>query len=156
MVWYKGPRLFLFFLAGSCFWAFRDRIPKSNLLALLCVIGLIAASLVGRFALHAALPVLGVYLLLWIAFNDSIPLHRFGKYGDFSYGLYLYAFPVTQSLVALTHGRFPPLVLALFVLAATVPLAIASWFLIERPFLRLKHKPLPAPLRAVEAPVAVR
>jgi peptidoglycan/LPS O-acetylase OafA/YrhL len=156
MEWFKGPRLFLFFLAGSCFWAFRDRIPKSNALAVLCIAGLIAASLAGRFALHAALPVLGVYLLLWIAFNDSIPLHRFGKYGDFSYGLYLYAFPVTQSLVCLTHARFPPSVLALFVLAVTVPLAIASWFLIERPFLRLKHKPLPAPLREIEAPVAVR
>jgi peptidoglycan/LPS O-acetylase OafA/YrhL len=146
MTWYMGPRLFMFFLAGSCFWAYRNRIPQSGMIALLCAAGLIAASFGGRFALHAALPILGVYLLLWIAFSDSIPLHRFGKYGDFSYGLYLYAFPVTQSVVCLTHARFAPPMLAIIVLPLTFLLAFASWHLVERPFLRLKRGKRSVPL----------
>ena len=145
MTWFMGPRLFTFFLAGSCFWAFRDRIPKSWIIALLSVAGLVAATYGGRMPLHAALPALGVYLVLWIAFSDSIPLHRFGKYGDFSYGLYLYAFPVTQTVVCLTHARFAPPVLAMIVLPLTFLLAFASWHLVERPFLRLKRRTVPLP-----------
>jgi peptidoglycan/LPS O-acetylase OafA/YrhL len=145
MTWFMGPRLYMFFLAGSCFWAFRDRIPKSWVLALLCAAGLVGVTYFGRMPLHAALPILGVYLLLWVAFNDAIPFHRFGKYGDFSYGLYLYAFPVTQSVVCLTHARFAAPVLAMIVLPITFVLAFTSWHLVERPFLRLKRKSVPLP-----------
>jgi peptidoglycan/LPS O-acetylase OafA/YrhL len=54
---------------------------------------------------------------------------------DISYGLYIYAFPLQQILAA--HGR---LSLAAAV-AATVPFALASWFLVEKPALRLKPPP---------------
>ncbi len=151
MTWFMGPRLFMFFLAGATFWAFRDRIPKSWIIALICAAGLVAATFGGRMPLHAALPVLGVYLLLWIAFSDSIPLHRFGKYGDFSYGLYLYAFPVTQTVVCLTHARFAAPVLAMIVLPLTFLLAFTSWHLVERPFLRLKRRSVPLPDSAAAA-----
>lgn len=51
---------------------------------------------------------------------------------DLSYGLYIYAFPLQQILAA--HGA-----LTLWAsLAATAPFAAASWFLVEKPALRLK------------------
>jgi peptidoglycan/LPS O-acetylase OafA/YrhL len=56
---------------------------------------------------------------------------------DFSYGLYIYAFPVQQVLAE--QGRLD---FALSV-ACTLPLAVASWFLVERPMLRLKPRPRP-------------
>lgn len=51
---------------------------------------------------------------------------------DISYGLYIYAFPIQQVLAA--HGMlsFPASV------AATMPLALVSWYLVEKPALRLK------------------
>lgn len=154
MTWFMGPRLFMFFLAGSCFWAFRDRIPRSWMLALLCAAGLVGATYIGRMPLHAALPILGVYLLLWVAFSDAIPFHRFGKYGDFSYGLYLYAFPVTQSVVCLTKARYPAPVTAMMVLPLTFVLAFASWHLVERPFLRWKRQRHTVPLPDSESAAA--
>lgn len=63
---------------------------------------------------------------------------------DISYGLYIYAFPLQQILAA--HG-----VLTLWAsLAVTAPFAMASWFLVEKPALRLKPgagstAPAPAP-----------
>ncbi len=55
--------------------------------------------------------------------------------GDISYGLYIYAFPLQQILA--TSGRLS------FVasVAVTVPFAIASWWLVEKPALSLKPKP---------------
>ena len=60
-------------------------------------------------------------------------LARPGKLpADLSYGIYIYAFPVQQLLAA--HGR-----LNLFTaILAVLPFAAASWFLVERPALRLK------------------
>jgi peptidoglycan/LPS O-acetylase OafA/YrhL len=53
---------------------------------------------------------------------------------DLSYGLYIYAFPLQQVLAA--HGM-----LSLWAsMAATLPFAAASWFLIEKPALRLKPR----------------
>jgi peptidoglycan/LPS O-acetylase OafA/YrhL len=57
--------------------------------------------------------------------------------GDISYGLYIYAFPLQQILAA--HGKLSFAVAVL----VTAPFAIASWFLIEKPALRLKPRPQP-------------
>jgi peptidoglycan/LPS O-acetylase OafA/YrhL len=56
--------------------------------------------------------------------------------GDLSYGVYLYGWPVTQSLLALI-GPMSPLLLAPLACLAVLPLAVASWVLVERPGLRL-------------------
>lgn len=57
---------------------------------------------------------------------------------DISYGLYIYAGPVQQAL-AMAGG------LSFWAsLALTAPVAVASWFLVERPALRLKPKPAAA------------
>ena len=52
--------------------------------------------------------------------------------GDISYGLYIYAFPLQQILATAGHLSFAASVLV------TAPFAIASWWLVEKPALRLK------------------
>jgi peptidoglycan/LPS O-acetylase OafA/YrhL len=67
-------------------------------------------------------------LVVWLGSRRSIRLPA-----DLSYGLYIYAFPVQQVLAS--HG----LLWFWTSLAATLPFAAASWFLVERPALRLKQ-----------------
>jgi peptidoglycan/LPS O-acetylase OafA/YrhL len=55
---------------------------------------------------------------------------------DLSYGTYLYAFPVMQGLVIL--GMRDPLPLFLVTIAVVLPIAVASWYIIEKPALALK------------------
>jgi peptidoglycan/LPS O-acetylase OafA/YrhL len=57
--------------------------------------------------------------------------------GDISYGLYIYAFRCSRSWppTASSHSRAA--------VAATAPFAIASWFLVEKPALRLKPRAQP-------------
>ena len=63
----------------------------------------------------------------------------FGKYGDFSYGLYIYAFPVQQTIVHFTQTRAPSKLFALsFVI--TLFFAYLSWHFVEKHFIHLKKR----------------
>jgi peptidoglycan/LPS O-acetylase OafA/YrhL len=63
-------------------------------------------------------------------------LGKFGKYGDFSYGIYIVHFPILQLLIA--HGNFnsAPWMSLLLAVALVVTTAILLWHFIEKPFLR--------------------
>jgi len=65
---------------------------------------------------------------------------------DLSYGLYIYSFPLQQALAE--HGRLT----LLTSLALALPFAAASWFLVEKPALRLKAR-LPGAVSPTPAPV---
>jgi peptidoglycan/LPS O-acetylase OafA/YrhL len=54
---------------------------------------------------------------------------------DLSYGLYIYGWPVAQTILHLLPG-LAPWELAVLSLAGSFPLAAASWHLVERPALR--------------------
>lgn len=63
----------------------------------------------------------------------SLPIvRRTARFGDFSYGLYLYAFPVQQAvLMVWPRAEYPVMLCA----ALTLPLAALSWHLVEKPAL---------------------
>lgn len=64
--------------------------------------------------------------------------HRITRGADYSYGLYLWAFPIQQALIGWDFQalRAPiPLFLASF--AITMPFAILSWHLVEKPALKM-------------------
>jgi peptidoglycan/LPS O-acetylase OafA/YrhL len=65
-------------------------------------------------------------------------LNHAGKYGDFTYGLYLFAFPVQQMLISSGVARGNPWLLFLLTMLVITPLAILSWHLVEQRFLKLK------------------
>jgi peptidoglycan/LPS O-acetylase OafA/YrhL len=71
--------------------------------------------------------------------NKSLPLLRdAGRFGDLSYGIYLWAWPVQQIGFA-TLGKHTPFIALLCVtLAAAILLSLGSWHFIEKPSLRLK------------------
>ena len=61
-----------------------------------------------------------------------------GKYGDFTYGTYVFSFPVQQILIK--EGIRNPYLVFLLTLAIVLPLAVLSWNLVEKRFLELRHK----------------
>ena len=64
-------------------------------------------------------------------------LRRAGRFGDLSYGLYLYAFPMQQVIVATMPRNEHPVLTCMLL---TLPLALLSWHLVEAPALRWKAK----------------
>ena len=129
----------LFFLSGSCFYFYRKYIPKNNPLIILCAIILIITFRWVR-VLELCQAIFGTYLLLCFVYNSKIKLNDFAKRGDFSYGIYLYGWPV-QQLVFLYFGSRLDIGAAIIVsLFLVFPFAFFSWFAIEKPCLSLKKR----------------
>lgn len=131
------PRLVTFYLAGMVAYFYRDKIPHSRWLLTVSVLAL-AVSL--RAGLSLTLPIFGSYVLLYVVFSKGIRLENFGRRGDISYGVYLYAFPVQQLLVQRWHSHLNPLTLFLLALPCTCVLAMLSWRWVEQPFLKRKRQ----------------
>jgi peptidoglycan/LPS O-acetylase OafA/YrhL len=137
--------LFIQFMVGALFHLFEDRIPwrgsRSLLVVAMCVMGLVVTARYGGF--KPVFPLLGGYLLFWFAFNPRISLQNFTAYGDFSYGTYLYAFPIQQLMVKYGPPLTPPQH-ALIAAFLSVAVGAASWYLVERRFLIARAKPASA------------
>lgn len=84
---------------------------------------------------------LGLPMVVVLFGTGSLPvLRRAGRFGDVSYGLYIYAYPVQQTVIWLSDNRFPFGVGLALVTVITAVLAWLSWRLIEQPALRLKNR----------------
>jgi peptidoglycan/LPS O-acetylase OafA/YrhL len=66
-------------------------------------------------------------------------LNKTGRFGDFSYGIYVFSFPVQQMLSAASFFNDNPYRQFLVTLIIVFPLAICSWHLVEKRFLKYKN-----------------
>ncbi|WP_185995376.1 acyltransferase family protein [Nocardioides campestrisoli] len=79
------------------------------------------------------------YVVLTLGLASTPYLRRTARFGDVSYGLYLWAFPV-QQVVSRTVAPESLAVNLVLVTAITGVLAFASWHLVEKPALALKDR----------------
>jgi peptidoglycan/LPS O-acetylase OafA/YrhL len=114
--------LFLAFALGMAAHGLRHRLPLSPRLTL-------ALALAVPLGWPLAIAALG-HLALGMAFRLPARTLR----ADLSYGLYIYGWPVAQTLAHLMPG-LPAPALAAASLVAVIPFAWASWVLVERPAL---------------------
>lgn len=79
------------------------------------------------------------YATLAIATRSTVILRSAGRFGDPSYGVYIYAFPIEQLAVHVFPSISTP---AFSVASVGIPVLVgfASWHLIERPCLRWKPR----------------
>ena len=127
----------LFFLAGIIAYVYRDAIRLSAPLALACLAALIAGACFGGF--FTARLLAGSYLLLWLAYAAPKIHDPITPFGDLSYGVYIYAFPVQQWVAhSFADGRSWDGNIAL-ALPLTYLCAALSWFFVEAPAMRARE-----------------
>ena len=123
--------LSMLFMAGAlaAHWRERMRVSHLGMAALVCACAL-AHGTPAFFPLAVATAGYGSY---WFAY--AVPALRWPRGIDYSYGLFLYGFPVQQALFAWWPRTDP---LANFALAAPIALALAalSWHLLESTLVR--------------------
>jgi peptidoglycan/LPS O-acetylase OafA/YrhL len=79
-------------------------------------------------------------MIIYIAYCKIPYINNFGKYGDFSYGMYLWAFPVSQILICFWQDKFNVFTYIVSVFFITLFIAVLSFKFIEKPALKLKNK----------------
>jgi len=78
-------------------------------------------------------------IVLAFGLSHSPSLSRLMRQGDYSYGIYIYAFPIQQTMVT----YFPQMPIVSYLIACfglTLACAVVSWHLIEQPSLALKPR----------------
>jgi peptidoglycan/LPS O-acetylase OafA/YrhL len=131
------PRLAGTFVAGGLAYAWRNYVPIHPMLAIAAIIGAML-SVSTSFAAYAVFGAIA-YASLVIAYAPSLDVPAFRRLGDYSYGIYVFAFP-TQQAIASALGPMPPLLLFGLAYPVVFALAFASWHAIEAPALRFKRK----------------
>lgn len=129
-------RLGSFFAAGALLRLAGDRVPFSGRIAALCMLAVPLVYFAGASWYLAIAPLALAYLLLWLACDLPI---RFGSVNDVSYGMYVYAFPVQQLLVAVGVSQVGVPLLAICAVGLSATLAWLSWRLVEKPALGLRR-----------------
>lgn len=83
------------------------------------------------------LPLLEPFALATIIIFLALFLYagNFGKYGDFSYGVYILHFPIIQLLLHFGWFRQEPAYFLITLIFLTITAAIAMWHLVEKKFL---------------------
>jgi peptidoglycan/LPS O-acetylase OafA/YrhL len=127
-----GPalRVGVFFLCGALIFEVKDRIIIRPVLIFPSLLVILAAWMQPDLMIFSALPM--AFALIGLGTVKS-RLRHFEK-NDYSYGIYLYGFPVQQFFVALElPNSFAINVLA--TLSLSTLFAVASWRLLEKPVL---------------------
>lgn len=126
---------FLFYLGASCY-LWRDHIKLHHWGILPATVAVTAGLWLGHHG--GILYCLGLaYWVFYLAYIPTGVVRGYNRLGDYSYGLYIFAFPVQQTMMLL----FPAISLPEMIAASgvvTLALAVASWNLVESPC--LNHK----------------
>jgi peptidoglycan/LPS O-acetylase OafA/YrhL len=131
-----GLVLVYYFIVGLLFYVWRYKIPFHE--------GLFAGAAVVAYPLMMfpkavfIYPIAVVYMTVFFGMFP-VPQFKLLRTGDYSYGIYLYGFPVTQALVT----SFPSLKSSMFAASAaaligTFAFAVFSWHAVEKHCLKLK------------------
>lgn len=129
----------LYFVMGSFF--FINRIRLVRVYFLICVVIAVVSVIVNIPLLVQVISL--AYCIYYLSFKINLWRNLFNRIGDFSFGVYIYGFVVSQSVyfVCKTYFNYQITVLPLicFSLVILFPISMCSYFLIEKPALKLKN-----------------
>jgi peptidoglycan/LPS O-acetylase OafA/YrhL len=140
--WSYWARLPVYFLGGMIAYWETGRIPLNRWSVALSASAMVF-SVVGPEAIGRAVGPLVLPWLMLQASHHRLPTELARRLpGDFSYGIYLYAFPVQQLLLQFTPDmRWTVSGFSLVATVLTLPLAVASWYWVEARWLGKSPRP---------------
>lgn len=124
------------FLGGSVLCLWRGRIPMDWRLAALSALAVGLSFYVG--GLRMAFAIFGSYIVIFLATASSVRMPNLARYGDLSYGTYIFAFPIQQTVTSLSGGAPSWYWNVMVSLPLILVLSGLSWHFVERPALSLK------------------
>ncbi|MGH7089200.1 MAG: acyltransferase family protein [Stellaceae bacterium] len=127
-----------FFAVGMALWTLRTQ-PVFTARTAFLALALLALSVPLRLFIPA-FALAGGYLAIYLARIGRVHVSA-ARFGDLSYGLYIYGWPAEQAVTRTLGGAAPWWEVLALALPPTFALAFLSWHLVEAPALRLKTTP---------------
>lgn len=120
-----------YFFQGAVYYLARDHVRFNNWSLLALTLWVVAVIFFPPFYRLTAPWVLG-YFLLFLAYTHSGRFFAFNSVGDYSYGVYIYAYPLQQLIIYLMP-RLSVDLLNIVAISVVLPCAMASWHFVEKP-----------------------
>jgi peptidoglycan/LPS O-acetylase OafA/YrhL len=135
---YKIAILFSYFFAGAVFLVWKDKIIMDWKLFVLALISLIYVVIIDQFALIASLSF--TYITIYLA--AVLPIRNLSKkIGDWSYGIYIYSWPIQNLLFLLGVAKLGLWPYTFISIVVSCGAGWLSWNFIEKRFL-VRHRNL--------------
>lgn len=132
----SGPVILYYFVCGVLVYQWRHDVPYNLLLFVAMVAVVVALSYSNRTLF--IYPIALTYVTMFIGMSN-LPKVRWISSGDYSYGVYLYGFPITQAVVAtLPFVRGNVFLISLIGLICTFLFSAFSWHVVEKNALKLR------------------
>ena len=131
-------RLFSMFFIGAAFFIWKEKICLSSKWFFVGTVLLLLCS-INKNIFYLCYCLVLPFIVFYLAYVPAGVIRKFNKGGDYSYGIYIYAFPVQQSLASLVPNISVSLMVVMAFLISLL-LSALSWHLIEKNALRLKEK----------------
>ena len=144
-VMYVAP----FFWAGTLLFLYRDRVKLRLNTAILAfmIMALLPPGTVKNIFAWFAIP----YIVLAFATQNDRRFAIPSWFGDLSYGIYIYAFPIQQTVYFFWHTQLSFWQMMAVNAGLTLICAFLSWHIVETPALRLKPKKRKGSAEAIRA-----
>lgn len=125
------------FVLGMMLYHWREKIVLSWIAV--AILAVLTAAIRGTFVYDLVFVATIAYTAFVLAYRVGGTVRQYNRLGDYSYGLYIYGFPVQQAVVALgwSDGPVENMMIA-FPIA--LGLAILSWHLVEHPALERRNR----------------
>lgn len=138
------------FLLGMAAYFYRARLPIDWRLML--ALAALAAAAVAADVLREEMATVAIgYAALWLGAADHKLLRSYNRIGDYSYGVYIYGWPMQQIAILAIPG-LSPFQLTLAASLGALFCAVLSWHFVEKPALTWRRTVRPTEERDSEKP----
>jgi peptidoglycan/LPS O-acetylase OafA/YrhL len=129
------PGYLAYFVTGIFLFLNFDFVLQNKKMLFFASLLLLIISRFSHFQIDVFYPAAFGLMVIIAAYNLPF-FNNFGKYGDFTYGFYIYHFPIIQLVRQYDlFEKYNPILMAFSVILITLFFAIFSWFFVEKRFL---------------------
>lgn len=127
------PGSLCYFIGGMLLYFHFDKFIKHKNALFIIAIVTVWIDLILKIKLFS--PIMISIIVLYLAYSFKF-LNNFGKYGDFTYGIYIFHFPIIRVFATLgLFANYNPYMMSIVCMFVVIGVGIASWHFYEKRFL---------------------